>query len=70
MPKMKWIGKRTRFPSSCLLFSIFSMVALYLIRRCQEFLPLNPHHFGPIPPDPAFNTAASYVTDTNWQAYE
>jgi K+-transporting ATPase ATPase A chain len=54
---------------SILLFSIFGMVTLYFIQRCQQFLPLNPHHFGPLPPDLAFNTAASYVTNTNWQAY-
>lgn len=57
------------YAASILFFSIFGMVALYFIQRCQQFLPLNPHHFGPLPPDLAFNTAASYVTNTNWQAY-
>lgn len=45
------------------------LTVLYLIQRLQGRLPLNPQGFGPVPPDLAFNTAASFVTNTNWQAY-
>jgi potassium-transporting ATPase potassium-binding subunit len=45
------------------------MVALYALQRCQQDLPLNPHNFGPLPYDLAFNTATPYIGNTNWQAY-
>jgi len=63
--EMEW----KTYAISLLLFSAFGMVALYLLQRCQQNLPLNPQHFGAIAADLAFNTAASYVTNTNWQAY-
>ena len=50
-------------------FSIASFVALYLILRFQNLLPLNPQHFPGTSPDLAFNTAISFVTNTNWQSY-
>jgi potassium-transporting ATPase potassium-binding subunit len=59
--EMEWKG----YALSLLLFSAFGMVALYALQRCQQNLPLNPQHFGPLPSDLAFNTAASYVTNTN-----
>src|SRR6516162_5521283 len=52
-----------------LLFSVVGMLLLYLIERVQYFLPLNPQQFGAVAPDLAFNTAASFTTNTNWQAY-
>ena len=52
-----------------LLFSFFSFVIVYLIQRLQFFLPLNPQHFKAVSPDIAFNTAASFITNTDWQAY-
>jgi potassium-transporting ATPase potassium-binding subunit len=52
-----------------LLFSVAGMLLLYLIERVQYFLPLNPQRFGAVAPDLAFNTAASFTTNTNWQAY-
>ncbi|BFU92247.1 MAG: potassium translocating ATPase, subunit A [Nitrospira sp.] len=52
-----------------LLFNGFGLLALYLLQRIQGVLPLNPQAFGAVPPDLAFNTAASFVTNTNWQAY-
>jgi len=58
-----------RYAASLLLFSAFGMVVLYALQRCQQNLPLNPQHFGQLRSDLAFNTAASYVTNTNWQAY-
>ena len=52
-----------------LLFSAAGMFVLYVLQRFQGFLPLNPQGFGAVPAELAFNTAASYVTNTNWQAY-
>ncbi len=52
-----------------LLFSAVSMLVLYLIQRLQHALPWNPQHFANVAPDLAFNTAASFTTNTNWQFY-
>jgi K+-transporting ATPase ATPase A chain len=52
-----------------LLFNATGVLALYLLQRLQSGLPLNPQGFGAVPPDLAFNTATSFVTNTNWQAY-
>src|SRR5206468_5663821 len=46
-----------------------SMLVLYLIERVQQWLPLNPQKFAAVVPDLAFNTAASFTTNTNWQNY-
>ena len=54
---------------SMLLFSGVSMALLYLIQRVQQWLPWNPQHLAAVAPDLAFNTAASFTTNTNWQAY-
>jgi potassium-transporting ATPase potassium-binding subunit len=54
---------------SMLLFSMAGMLVLYALERLQYFLPLNPQQFGAVAPDLAFNTAASFTTNTNWQAY-
>src|SRR5882757_2514531 len=61
----------THYTASLLSFSVFGFLFTYLLQRAQGFLPLNPQHFnaGNIPPDLAFNTATSFVTNTNWQAY-
>jgi potassium-transporting ATPase potassium-binding subunit len=64
--EMRW----TEYAISMLLFSVVSMLLLYLIERVQGFLPLNPQKFGAVSPAHlAFNTAASFTTNTNWQAY-
>jgi K+-transporting ATPase ATPase A chain len=52
-----------------LLFSGVSMLLLYLIERVQQWLPWNPQHMAAVPPALAFNTAASFTTNTNWQNY-
>jgi K+-transporting ATPase ATPase A chain len=54
-----------------LLFSVVSMLLLYLIERVQglRFMPWNPQHFTNVEPHLAFNTAASFTTNTNWQNY-
>ena len=54
---------------SVLSFSLFGVASLYLILRCQQVLPLNPQHFAGMEPWLAFNTAVSFVTNTNWQNY-
>jgi K+-transporting ATPase ATPase A chain len=52
-----------------LLFSLVGLLVSYAIMRLQHLLPFNPQDFGPVAPDLAFNTAASFTTNTNWQAY-
>ena len=61
----------TQYTASLLSFSIFGFLLVYLLQRAQGFLPFNPQHFdaGNVSPDLAFNTAVSFVTNTNWQAY-
>jgi len=59
----------TEYAIAMLLFSAAGMVLLYLIERLQFYLPLNPQGFTAVAPDLAFNTAASFTTNTNWQAY-
>src|ERR1700722_17233121 len=61
----------TQYAAAVLSFSIFGFLLVYFIQRAQAFLPFNPQHFGgaQVPPDLAFNTSASFVTNTNWQAY-
>jgi len=63
--EMRW----TEYAAAMLLFSVVSMLALYLMQRVQAWLPWNPQGFAAVPPDLAFNTAASFTTNTNWQAY-
>ncbi|MDE2488049.1 MAG: potassium-transporting ATPase subunit KdpA [Alphaproteobacteria bacterium] len=57
------------YATSFLVFSAASFVVLYLILRFQDLLPLNPQHFSGMSPHLAFNTAVSFVTNTNWQSY-
>ena len=52
-----------------LLFNALGGLALYLLQRCQLWLPLNPQRFANLSPDSAFNTAMSFITNTNWQGY-
>jgi potassium-transporting ATPase potassium-binding subunit len=61
----------TTYTAALLSFTIFGFLLTYLVQRLQGILPLNPQHFGAanVPPDLAFNTATSFVTNTNWQAY-
>ncbi|MEI6277830.1 MAG: potassium-transporting ATPase subunit KdpA [Verrucomicrobiae bacterium] len=54
---------------SMLLFSLVSMLFTYAILRLQGFLPLNPQHLPALSEPLAFNTAASFTTNTNWQSY-
>src|SRR5690242_5770519 len=64
--EMRW----TEYAVSMLLFSVVSMLVLYAMQRLQAYLPLNPQKLGAVSPAHlAFNTAASFTTNTNWQAY-
>jgi potassium-transporting ATPase potassium-binding subunit len=72
--EQSWIG----YSASMISLSIFSFLAVYLLQRLQGHLPLNPMHFStpqapqsatPMTPDLAFNTAVSFMTNTNWQSY-
>jgi potassium-transporting ATPase potassium-binding subunit len=67
-----------RYAASMISLSIFSFLFVYVLQRLQGHLPLNPMHFStsqapqnatPMTPDLAFNTAVSFMTNTNWQSY-
>ena len=63
--EMRW----TEYSIAMLLFSGAGMLALYLLERTQQWLPLNPQKLAAVPQDLAFNTASSFTTNTNWQFY-
>src|SRR6202522_3670089 len=63
--EMRW----TEYAGAMLLFSLVTMLVTYAIERLQHVLPLNPQHLAAVTPDLAFNTAASFTTNTNWQSY-
>lgn len=62
---MTWQG----YAIAVFWLSIFSIIFLYLLQRLQGILPLNPQQFPSVPNDSSFNTAVSFVTNTNWQGY-
>ncbi|MHB1283078.1 MAG: potassium-transporting ATPase subunit KdpA [Metallibacterium scheffleri] len=57
------------YARALLLFNFLGVLAVYVLQRLQGWLPLDPQHFGAVGPDSAFNTAISFVTNTNWQGY-
>src|SRR6202048_4894142 len=63
--EMRW----TEYAVAMLLFSGVSMALLYVIERTQHWLPFNPQKFTNVDPSLAWGTAASFTTNTNWQAY-
>ncbi|GAC1691090.1 MAG: potassium-transporting ATPase subunit KdpA [Terriglobales bacterium] len=63
--QMRW----TEYTIATLVFSGITMVLLYLLERTQKWLPFNPQKFSNLEPGLAFGTAASFTTNTNWQAY-
>jgi K+-transporting ATPase ATPase A chain len=63
--EMSW----KEYAGAMLIFSGVTMALTYLIERVQNHLPLNPQKLAAVAPDLAFNTAASFTTNTNWQAY-
>ena len=54
---------------SLLAFSSVTMLVTYVVQRLQHVLPFNPQRLGPVQAGSAFNTAASFMTNTNWQGY-
>ncbi len=63
--EMNW----KQYALAMLLFNTLGALFVYALQRWQAFLPLNPQQFGNVSPDSAFNTAVSFVTNTNWQGY-
>ncbi|MBX5455426.1 MAG: potassium-transporting ATPase subunit KdpA [Thermogemmatispora sp.] len=63
--EQRWTG----YVIAMLVFNLAGMLLLYGLERTQQWLPLNPQHLGPVEPQLAFNTAASFTTNTNWQNY-
>jgi K+-transporting ATPase ATPase A chain len=63
--EMDWKG----YAFALLLFSAAGVLFLYALQRLQGLLPFNPQRFGAVTPDSSFNTAASFVTNTDWQGY-
>jgi len=63
--EMRW----TEYGTTMLFFSAVSLILLYLFERLQHWLPWNPQQFANVTPDLAWNTAVSFTTNTNWQAY-
>lgn len=63
--EMSW----TTYAKALLLFNLWGFLFLFFLQLAQGFLPLNPQHLPGVPWPLAFNTAASFVTNTNWQAY-
>ncbi|MCW5222128.1 potassium-transporting ATPase subunit KdpA [Verminephrobacter aporrectodeae subsp. tuberculatae] len=58
-----------RYAQGLLVFNGLGLLAVYALQRLQAALPLNPQRMAAIAPDSAFNTAVSFVTNTNWQGY-
>lgn len=63
--EMSW----KHYTIAVLAFNVLGALVVYGFMRLQQFLPANPQSFGPMTPDAAFNTAVSFVTNTNWQDY-
>src|SRR5215471_4683707 len=59
----------TTYTAAMLIFSVVSLLVLYALQRLQYYLPVNPQKFTAVAPDLAFNTAVSFTSNTNWQAY-
>lgn len=58
-----------QYARALLAFSLFSVLIVYALQRLQHVLPLNPQRLGAVGPELAFNTAASFTSNTNWQSY-
>ena len=63
--EMSW----QQYAVALLLFNVLGAVVVYALQRLQQYLPLNPQKFAAVSPDSSFNTAVSFVTNTNWQGY-
>jgi K+-transporting ATPase ATPase A chain len=58
-----------KYTVALLVFNALGAIAVYALQRLQRWLPLNPQHFPNVTPDSSFNTAVSFITNTNWQGY-
>jgi K+-transporting ATPase ATPase A chain len=58
-----------QYAAALLLFNVLGAVIVYALQRLQFWLPFNPQQFPAVGPDSSFNTAVSFVTNTNWQGY-
>ncbi len=58
-----------KYAMAVLMFSAVGLLTVYLLQRIQGILPLNPQRFPAVSPDSSFNTAVSFITNTNWQGY-
>ncbi|CAG2129097.1 potassium-transporting ATPase subunit KdpA [Ralstonia mannitolilytica] len=58
-----------RYALAVIVVNVLGALAVYALQRVQQWLPLNPQGFGAITPDSSFNTAISFVSNTNWQGY-
>jgi len=58
-----------KYATHLMVFSAVGCLFTYVLLRVQQWLPLNPQHFGPVSPDLALNTSISFTTNTNWQSY-
>ncbi|MEP7154748.1 MAG: potassium-transporting ATPase subunit KdpA [Betaproteobacteria bacterium] len=63
--EMNWLD----YARAVLMFSVAGVLVTYALQRLQVWLPFNPQHMGNVSADSAFNTAVSFVTNTNWQGY-
>ncbi|TPG48756.1 potassium-transporting ATPase subunit KdpA [Rhodanobacter glycinis] len=63
--EMSW----KRYALAMLLFNVLGVLAVFVLQRVQQWLPLNPQHFAAVSSDSAMNTAISFATNTNWQGY-
>jgi potassium-transporting ATPase potassium-binding subunit len=63
--EMPW----TQYAIALLLFNVLGALVLYGLQRLQVFFPLNPQAFAAVSPESSFNTAISFITNTNWQGY-
>ncbi|WP_404992277.1 potassium-transporting ATPase subunit KdpA [Cupriavidus pauculus] len=58
-----------QYAIAVIVFNVLGVIAVYALQRLQGALPLNPQGFGAVSPDSSFNTAISFVSNTNWQGY-
>lgn len=58
-----------QYAIAAVLFNFLGLIVVYLLQRVQQWLPLNPAALANVSPDSSFNTALSFVTNTNWQGY-
>ena len=65
LEQMSW----KHYALAMLAFNLLGALAVYALQRLQGYLPLNPQHMSAVSPDSSFNTAVSFVTNTNWQGY-